>query len=289
MNRGIAATMSRLSLHVIDGTSVLFRAYHGSGRATDASGQEIGALEGFKRSLSGMRRRLRTTHGVVVFDTGGPTFRHRLEPSYKANRDAPPEELVRQLTLAPAAAEAAGFAVLDAPDFEADDVMATLARRSREATIECVLVTPDKDCLQLVRDDVVVLDPTSWNRCDAGAVRERLGVSPDRVIDFLALAGDPSDNVSGVPGIGPKTARILVSELGDIETILANPARAEALPIRGARRIAERLAEHADTARHCRELVRLRDDVPVPESFARLRSFRLRDPMSPWETVDSSR
>lgn len=282
MNRGFATRMSRLTLHVIDGTSVLFRAYYGAGSVVSPSGEEIGGLEGFSRSMEAMTRRLRPTHAVVVFDSGGPTFRHELDPSYKANRDKPAPELQMQLARTPGAATELGYPVLDAPGFEADDIMATLAGRSLRAAVDCVLVTPDKDCLQLVSEGVAVMDPTSWTMCGPSEVRERLGVTPEHVVDFLALAGDPSDNVPGVPGVGPKTARALVNALGSIDSILARLDEVGELPIRGARSLAGKLDEHRDAARHSLELVRLRADVPLPDEFTSLRRFRLRDDVSRW-------
>ncbi|HFA59113.1 MAG TPA: DNA polymerase I, partial [Rhodospirillales bacterium] len=206
---------------------------------------------------------------VVVFDTGKPSFRNEVYTEYKANREAPPREMEVQFPLVREAARAFGLPVLEVEGFEADDVIATLARRAREEGREVVIVSSDKDLMQLVGPGISMWDPMKNRMIGPEEVEERFGVPPERVRDVLALAGDASDNVPGVPGIGIKTAARLIREFGSLEALLANLDR-----IRQPKR-RQTLMENAERARLSYRLVGLEDDVPLPFDLA---DFRRREP-----------
>lgn len=201
----------------------------------------------------------------VVFDAARATFRNEIYPDYKANRPPPPEDLVPQFAMIKDASRAFNLATVEMPGFEADDVIATYARLADEAGIKVTIVSSDKDLMQLVRNQIGMLDPMKNRRIGHDEVIERFGVGPDKVVEVQALAGDSTDNVPGVPGIGVKTAAQLIHEYGDLDTLLA---RAEEIKQPKRR---QNLLEHADLARVSRNLVRLKDDVEVPYALDELR------------------
>jgi DNA polymerase-1 len=268
----------RHRLFVLDATAVLFRAWHAAPSMIGQDGSDVRALSGFGRWLCRLLSHARPTHLAAVFDADGPSFRHALHPGYKANRDPPPPDLAPQLARAPDLAEAAGLLAFRQPGFEADDLMATLARRGVAAGLDVILVSPDKDVLQLVDDRVVAMDPKSFELIDADAVRRRFGVAPRQLVDLLALAGDPSDNVPGVPGVGPKTAASLLAAVGSLDALYDDLERVGTLPIRGAARLGERLAGHREQAELSRRLVRLDPEVPLGVRPLTLGAFRWRGP-----------
>ena len=204
------------------------------------------------------------THVAVIFDPPGHTFRNEIYTDYKANRDAPPDELIPQFPLIRDAVRAFGLTPLVQDGFEADDLIATYACEAAAAGAEVTIISGDKDLMQLVGPAVRMYDPMPGNerRIGEAEVREKFGVGPDKVIDVQALAGDPTDNVPGVPGIGIKTAAQLIQEYGDLDTLLANAASISQKMRR------ERLLEFADQARISRDLVRLKCDVPIETPLA---------------------
>ncbi len=212
-------------LHLIDGSAFIFRAYHALPPLTRKSdGLPVGAVSGFCNML---QRYVEgnvggdVTHVAVIFDKGSHTFRNDLYDQYKANRDAMPEDLRPQMPLTREATRAFNIACEEIEGFEADDIMATLARQAREAGGRCTIISSDKDLMQLVGDGVVMMDAMKGNKIiDRDGVEEKFGVGPERVIDVQALAGDSVDNVPGAPGIGIKTAALLINEYGDLETLL---------------------------------------------------------------------
>lgn len=271
--------MSAPTLHVIDGTALLFRAYYGYRQGfRSPDGLEVGAVMGVTRIITTLLRELTPSHLALVWDTDQPTFRHELYPAYKANRGAPPEDMEPQFDLAFRACEALGMCSFRIPGYEADDIMATLARRAAEAGVDCLLLTPDKDVQQLVRPGVRVLEPKSRDIYGPAEVEERFGVPASRLLDYLALAGDATDNVPGVRGVGPKAARALVAEIGDLDAIYANLERVRELPVRGAKSLADKLADQRETAFLSRDLVVLDDQVPLSESAMTFASLRLASP-----------
>ena len=195
---------------------------------------------------------------AVVFDAGRETFRNEIYPDYKANRPPPPDDLIPQFALVREATRAFNVPAVELRGFEADDLIATYARLAAEAGAEVTIVSADKDLMQLVGGKVSMMDPIKTRRIGPEEVRERFGVDPEKVVEVQALAGDSTDNVPGVPGIGVKTAAELINAYGDLETLLAHASEIKQPKRR------ETLTENADKARLSRELVRLRDDVPVP-------------------------
>ncbi|MEM8776069.1 MAG: 5'-3' exonuclease H3TH domain-containing protein, partial [Pseudomonadota bacterium] len=212
-------------LHLIDGSAFIFRAYHALPPLTRKSdGLPIGAVSGFCNMLqsyiSGSAKADAPTHLAVIFDKGSHTFRNELYSEYKANREAMPEDLRPQIPLTRQATEAFNIACKEMEGYEADDIIATLAVQAREAGGRVTIVSSDKDLMQLVGDGVEMLDAMKNRRIDRDGVEEKFGVGPEQVIDVQALAGDSVDNVPGAPGIGIKTAALLINEFGSLEELL---------------------------------------------------------------------
>ncbi|MDP6872328.1 MAG: DNA polymerase I [Alphaproteobacteria bacterium] len=261
-------------LYLVDGSAYIFRAYHALPPLTrKTDGLPIGAVSGFCNMLSKLVDDVRDDGEVdyfaVIFDAARKTFRNDIYPEYKAHRPPPPEDLRPQFPLVKRASEAFNLATIEMPGFEADDVIATYARQAREAGMQVTIVSSDKDLMQLVGGGVVMHDPMKQRRIGPDEVQEKFGVGPERVIDVQALCGDATDNVPGVPGIGIKTAALLINEYGDLDGVLE---RAEEIKQTKRR---ENLIEHADLARVSRDLVTLKDDVPVEQS---LDDLGLREP-----------
>ncbi len=261
-----STTRTPPTLLVIDGTALLFRVYYGMPGRIAPSGVEVGAVMGVCHQLLGITRRRSEEHIVVVYDAGQETFRNGIDPSYKANRGDPPEDLVPQFDLVKEASAALGFPSLSLVGYEADDLMATLAARAREAGMGARLVAIDKDLCQAVTDEapaVDICDPKSDALMDAAGVRERLGVDPSQVVDFMALTGDSTDNIKGVKGVGPKAAQALLGAFGSLDGILDNIDRIEFLSVRGAKGLAKKMEAGREDALLARRLVRLDDAVPM--------------------------
>jgi DNA polymerase I len=255
-------------LYLVDGSGYIFRAYHALPPLSRADGTPTGAVAGFCNMLNKLVEDAEADPEIdlfcVVFDAARKTFRNDIYAEYKANRPPPPEDLVPQFALIKDASRAFNLATVEMPGFEADDVIATYARLAREQGVRVTIVSSDKDLMQLVRDGVEMLDPMKSRRIGPAEVVERFGVGPDKVVEVQALAGDSTDNVPGVPGIGVKTAAQLIEEYGDLETLLA---RAEEIKQPKRR---QNLIEHAEMARVSRKLVELKDDVPVPYGVEQL-------------------
>lgn len=236
----------------------MYRAYHAIHGLTGPDGRSTNAVFGFSTMLRKLIVDQQPALIAASFDLAGPTFRDDMATDYKANRAPMPSDLAEQVPLVWQACEALGVPVLTFERFEADDVIGTLATQAREAGYDVAIVTGDKDFFQLVDDRIRIFNPRepgTWY--DAAGVVEKFGVRPDQVVDVLALMGDSVDNIKGVPGIGEKGARDLISTHGTLDALLANaPAVAQ-------KRYREALIEHADSARASRELARIRVDVPV--------------------------
>lgn len=236
----------------------MYRAYHAIRGLTGPDGQSTNAVYGFVTMLRKLLADHRPVYIACGFDLAGPTFRSDLAADYKANRTPMPADLVEQVPLVHEACEALGVPIITSERYEADDVLATLARQATTAGLDAVIVTGDKDFYQLVDDHVLVYNPRdegTWY--DAAGVAEKFGVRPDQVVDVLALMGDAIDNVKGVPGIGEKGARDLIATHGSLVALL------EAAPSLTQKRYRDALLAHADDARSSRELVQLHTDVPV--------------------------
>ena len=212
-------------LHLIDGSAFIFRAYHALPPLTRKSdGLPIGAVSGFCNMLFKIVEDSKgddaPTHVAVIFDYSGRSFRNEIYPQYKAQRPPAPEDLVPQFPLTRDATRAFNVSCIEVEGFEADDIIATLAHQARNAGGRVTIVSSDKDLMQLVGDGVEMLDPMKNKRIDRDGVVEKFGVQPERVVDVQALAGDSVDNVPGAPGIGIKTAALLINEYGDLDSLL---------------------------------------------------------------------
>lgn len=250
-------------LHLIDGSAFIFRAYHALPPLTRKSdGLPVGAVAGFCNliwnELSNGAGKARASHIAVIFDAGSHTFRNDLYPEYKANRPDLPEDLRPQFPLTREATRAFNIACLEMEGFEADDIIATLAAQAAQAGGTCTIISSDKDLMQLIGPGVDMFDPMKNKLIGPDEVLEKFGVGPERVVDVQSLAGDSIDNVPGAPGIGLKTAALLINEYGDLDTLLARAGEIKQPKRR------EALVDNADKIRLSRELVRLRADVAVP-------------------------
>ena len=243
-------------LHLIDGSAFIFRAYHALPPLTRKSdGLPVGAVSGFvnmlQRYIESNTGADAATHVAVIFDKGSHTFRNDLYDQYKANRDEMPEDLRPQIPLTREATEAFNIACKEIAGFEADDIIGTLSHMARDAGGRVTIVSSDKDLMQLVGDGVEMLDPMKNRRIDRDGVIEKFGVGPERVVDVQALAGDSVDNVPGAPGIGIKTAALLINEFGDLDALLERTAEIKQPKRR------ETLEVNADQIRLSRKLVEL--------------------------------
>jgi len=253
-------------LHLIDGSGFIFRAYHALPPLTRKSdGLPVGAVSGFCNMLfkiiEDQKGSNAPTHLVVVFDAKGKTFRSDIYPEYKMNRPPAPEDLIPQFPLTRDATRAFGLACIEQEGFEADDIMATLAVQAREAGGHVTIVSSDKDLMQLVGNGVEMYDAMKNKRIGPEQVEEKFGVAPNRVIDVQSLAGDSVDNVPGAPGIGVKTAALLINEYGDLDSLLERASEIKQPKRR------ETLIENADQIRTSRDLVTLKTDMEMDCDF----------------------
>ena len=257
-------------VYLIDGSGFIFRAYFGvKAQMNRSDGTPTNAVYGFTQMLLKLLDDTDADHIAVIFDRARKTFRSDIYPDYKAHRPPPPDDLIPQFDLVRQATEAMNVPAVDMDGFEADDLIATYARQAADMGSEVTIVSTDKDLMQMVGGKIKMFDAMKNIMIGPDQVKEKFGVGPDRVIDVQALAGDSSDNVPGVPGIGIKTAALLVEEYGDLDSILA---RAEEIKQPKRR---QALIEQADLARVSRELVTLRQDVPVEVPLS---DFAVRDP-----------
>jgi DNA polymerase-1 len=249
---------------LIDGSGFIFRAFHALPPMTRPDGVPVNAVFGFTNMLAKLLREHVGTHIAVIFDAGRHTFRNRLYDGYKAQRPEPPEDLRPQFALVREATAAFAVPAIELADWEADDLIASYARAAVESGGRATIISSDKDLMQLLRPGVEMLDPIKQKPIGPAEVMEKFGVPPEKLIDVQALMGDSVDNVPGVPGIGPKNAAQLIAEFGDLETVLA------AAPAMKPSKRRDMLIAHADDARLSRQLVALRDDVPLPLPLAEL-------------------
>ena len=261
-------------LHLIDGSAFIFRAYHALPPLTSKSdGMPIGAVAGFcnmlHRYIEGNTGTDAPTHVAVIFDKGSHTFRNDMYDQYKANREAMPEDLRPQMPLTRTATEAFNIACKEIEGFEADDIIATLSVQAREAGGCCTIISSDKDMMQLVGDGVEMFDAMKNKRIDRDGVHEKFGVYPERVVDVQALAGDSVDNVPGAPGIGIKTAALLINEYGDLDALLERAGEIKQPKRR------QTLIDNVDQIRLSRNLVKLDDAMDLEFT---IEDLEVRDP-----------
>ena len=263
-------------LYLIDGSGYIFRAFHALPPLTrKTDGLPVGAVAGFCNMLWKFlceMKQEKPTHLAVIFDSSEVTFRNALYDQYKAHRPPPPEDLIPQFPLVREATRAFGVPAIELDGYEADDLIASYAKVVADAGGEVIVVSSDKDLMQLVTEQVSMLDPVKQLKIGREQVIEKFGMGPERVVEIQALAGDSVDNVPGAPGIGIKTAVQLLTEFGDLDTLLE---RAQEIKQPKKR---ETLIEFADQVRLSRQLVRLADDAPLPVHVDEL---IVRDPDAP--------
>jgi len=258
---------------IVDGHSLMYRAFHAL-PVMDADGVYTNAVHGFLSMLLRAIKEQQPQYAVVAFDEHGPTFRHEDFEEYKAGRSPMPEELRPQFPLIKELLTAMGIGVISVPGYEADDLLGTVARQANEKHLKALLITGDRDALQLVGDDTSLLF-TRRGISDTvlftpPSVKEYFGVTPEQVVDMKGLMGDSGDNIPGVPGVGEKTALKLLEEYGSLDQVLENAG-----DIKG--KLGERLRDNADLARLSRKLATIQRDAPIQAAFGDWRLTRLQE------------
>lgn len=251
-------------VYLVDGSGFIFRAFFAIAPLNTSSGFPTNALFGFTRMLVKLLGQLGAEHVVVVFDAGRETFRNKLYPEYKANRPECPPELLKQMPHFRDISKAMGLKILEEAGYEADDVIGTLARKLEAGGAEVIIISGDKDLMQLVSERVVLWDPLKDKYYRAPEVTEKFGVPPEQVIEILGLMGDSSDNVPGISGVGQKTAADLVVKYGAIESIIKSVELiAEDKNIRNRKKVAEAIRNETEILRLSRKLVEIDTNAPV--------------------------
>ena len=258
-------------VHLLDVSFFTFRAYHALPPLSTSRGIPTNAVHGAAQMLERLFRTEKPTHVAACFDSLGPGFRLEIYSDYKANRKEPDEDLRRQFPYVRRLIHAMSIHCIEIEGYEADDVLATMAKRLSDEGHEVVVVTGDKDLMQCVNDRVVLYDPIRDLRVGPAEVVERFGVPPSAVVDVQGLMGDSIDNIPGVPGVGPKTASALIKHFGSLEAMLEQVNEIDRMPLRGAQRVREKIVEHAEVARVSKRLAIARLDVPVEVALQDLR------------------
>ncbi len=261
---------SRPLVYLLDAHFQIFRAYHSLPDLRAPDGSPVGAVRGYSATLIKFLRERSPKYVAAAFDHAMTSFRNELYPEYKAGRTEAPEDLEPQFSVCAEVTRALGIPLFELERFEADDVLATLTRRLLEEGADVLIVTRDKDLAALVCDRVGLFDLASGERSGPEEIEARLGVPPQLVADYLALMGDAVDHIPGVAGIGARTAAALLGAVGGIERLPTDAAAWGALEIRGAKRIAEKLAAGREQLELSQELVRLRDELPLAVKLADL-------------------
>ena len=250
---------------LVDGHSHLYRAFFAVRGLSTTDGRPTNAVFGFTSMLRKLIDSYQPDYLAVAFDMPGPTFRHEMYADYKAKRQAPPDELIEQIPMVHRLLEGMRIAVLTKQGYEADDILGALARRGAEKGFDVTVVTGDKDMNQLLGPRVTVLDTMKDRVTTAESLRKELGFGPDKVTDMMALSGDASDNIPGVPKVGPKTAVKLIRDYGDLENVLAHASEVKGKTLR------KNLTEYADQARLSKKLATIDTRVPMDIEFESLR------------------
>ena len=254
------------AVHLIDASIYVFRAYFSvASEFTDIDQRPVHAVFGFLNTLMTLLHDEKPGHVAVCFDESLTTsFRNRLYPPYKANRELPPDDLAAQFDYCKKLCVALGLRVLVDGEYEADDLAGSALHVLRAQGFRGVLITGDKDFSQLVGEHDLIYDPTRKEKTDAAAVKRKYGIRPEQFADYLALMGDAVDNIPGIHGIGPKTAATLIGHFGSLDDLLARVEEVPFLRMRGAAQIAEKLRKGRDEALLYRLLSRIALDAPVP-------------------------
>ena len=262
------------ALYLVDGSGFIFRAYHALPPLTTKAGVPSGAVYGFTTMLIKLEVDYRPSHLAVIFDGPTKSFRDQVFPEYKANRTEPPDDLKPQFKNVRRVVEAFGVPMMESVDCEADDLIAALVKQAHARNLRVVIISSDKDLMQLVDERTVLIDTMKDppKVFDSAAVVEKFGVPPAQLGDVLALMGDSVDNVPGIPGVGPKTASALITQFGSLENMLSRAGEIETIKgLRGAASVAAKVKAHVEQARLSRRLVALDAQVPVPLGLDTLR------------------
>ena len=263
--RVCAALCANRLVHLIDASVYVFRAYYSMpSDMTDADGNPVHALYGFARFIGELLERARPEYVAVAFDGSLATsFRNQIYPPYKANREPAPPDLALQFERCREFCTHLGLAQFSSPEYEADDIIGTLVARLRSEGLRSTVVTRDKDLAQLLQPGDVYWDYAGDQRYHYEQIADRFGVVPERYADYLALTGDAVDNIPGVPGVGPKTAAVLMQHFASLDQLYAGLAAVADLPVRGAGKLGARLAEHRDAAYLAQALTRIHCAMPL--------------------------
>ena len=245
------------TVYLVDGSAYIYRAYHAIRNLSNSKGVPTNAVFGFTKMILKLMEEKKPEFLAVMFDVKGPTFRHEIYREYKANRPPMPDDLIIQVPLIKDIVRGMNLTIYEKQGFEADDLIGTFSSLAQENDFRVVMVTGDKDFMQLVTDDAFIWDPMKNVTMDKDAVKEKLGVGPKQVIDVMGLSGDASDNIPGVPGIGPKTASALIRQFGSMEHLFKN------LETITKKKQKENLIEYRDQAFLSRELVTINKTVPI--------------------------
>ena len=258
---------------LVDASVYIFRAYHSTlPDMRDRDGNPVHAVFGFARFLGDLIERLRPAHMAVAFDERcAASYRNRIYPAYKANREGAPADLVAQLECCRELCRRLGVAVFVNPEYEADDLIGTLAQLMRAQGVRAAFISRDKDLAQLMRDGDVFWDFGARGQFGYHDIERHFGVVPERFADYLALTGDSTDNIPGVPGIGHRTAAILMKAFASLDELYADLARVASLPLRGAGTLGARLAAHRESVYLARQLTRIACDLSLGASASTLR------------------
>lgn len=259
------------TLYLIDGTAYIHRGYHAVRNLSNSKGFPTNAIFSFTRMMIKLMNEQSPQYAVVLFDTKGPTFRHEIDESYKANRPEMPEDMAVQIPYIKKVVEAYNLAMFEMRGYEADDLIGTLALQAVEAGFFVVIVSGDKDFAQLVTDRIIIWDPMKELKLDRAAVEKRFGLAPHQITDAMALAGDSADNIKGVPGIGEKTAVSLIQQFGSLDALY------DQVDTITKKKQHENLVTHKDQAYLGKQLVTIATDVPLSYDFE---SFQVTQPDS---------
>ncbi|MQG83509.1 MAG: DNA polymerase I, partial [SAR202 cluster bacterium] len=248
---------------LVDGSSYLYRAFHAMPNLMNSKGESTGAVYGIVNMLRRLRQEHATANFSVVFDAPGPTFRDALYPEYKANRPPMPEELRAQITTVHSVIEALGLPILCVEGVEADDVIGTLATQAASSGMDVLVISSDKDFAQLVDERITLVDTMKDVAYDRLGVEKKFGVSPEQIVDYLALVGDSSDNIPGVPKVGPKTACKWLQQYGSLDQVIQHAEQ-----IFG--KVGESLRASLNQLPLTRELATIKRDVPLEQTPTKL-------------------
>lgn len=255
---------NRKTIYLVDGTAYIYRAYHAIRNLANSQGLPTNATFGFTQMLIKLLNDKKPEYTAIFFDAKGPTFRHEIYTQYKANRPPMPEDLIPQLSYIREIVSGFNLEGIELAGFEADDLIGTLARQAETAGFSVVMVTGDKDFMQLVTDNAVIWDPMKDKQIDSAHIKAEFGVSPSQMVDIMGLAGDSADNIPGVPGIGMKTAAALIQSYGSIDGVYSE---IDSLTKKKQR---ENLITYKEQAMLSRDLVRIRTEAPLsfdPEAY----------------------